>query len=155
MLKASDAKPEAWVRYRKEVERRSRGPHRAPLLRGMGWVGAAQNFFARFAAFHPSKPNPGLLGAAPRGPAAQGRIILRALDGLTPQPSIPLRSSRAKRSSQALTLVLWADIIKIEGSNRFHLKSVKRQRILWSNPLKSSENSVALAAHFSVCTLAA
>lgn len=31
----------------KGPERRSRGPHRAPLLRGMGWVGAAQEFFAR------------------------------------------------------------------------------------------------------------
>jgi hypothetical protein len=59
MLKVSNAKPEAWVRYRKELST----------------VGAAQEFCARSAAFRPSNPKPGLLGAAAREPAAQGKVV--------------------------------------------------------------------------------
>lgn len=38
-------------------------------------------FFARSAALRPSKPKPGLLGAAAREPAAQGRNLFSDFDG--------------------------------------------------------------------------
>jgi hypothetical protein len=48
------------------------------LEKGQSAVGAVQNF-ARSAAFRSSKPKPGLLGAAMRKPAAQGKDRFQAL----------------------------------------------------------------------------
>jgi len=62
MLKASKAKPEAWVRYRKELNA----------------VGAEQELFVRAPLlFVPASQTTGLLAAAARGPGAQGRLVYK------------------------------------------------------------------------------
>ena len=53
-----------------------------------GWILNAlsyESFFARSAALRPSKPESGMLGAAARGPAAQGEILFSALYGTISQ----------------------------------------------------------------------
>ena len=57
---------------------------------------AKLNRCARFAAFSPRKPTPGFLGAAARGPAAQGRNFFRAFTaGLRRLCSLSLASASA------------------------------------------------------------
>lgn len=70
---------------------------------------AAQEFLRALRCFSSQQAKPRLLGAAMRGPAAQGRNSFS--DALRPDFATldSLCSSRAKRSSQALALVSWGE----------------------------------------------
>ena len=94
-----------WVRpgfAKRRTERRRACPERSRRVRH-------RNFCARFAAFRPNKSKPDLLGSscARVCDARKGDFQ----DALQPDFAAldSLRSSRAKRSSQALTLVSWAE----------------------------------------------
>jgi hypothetical protein len=102
-----------------------------------------RNVCARSAAFRPSKPNPKLAGSScaracgARKDRFQDALTARlpsphrAKTGLVGDPDFAaldsLRSSRAERSSQALTLVSWAKLWKDTVANpAVSVKSAER-----------------------------
>jgi hypothetical protein len=56
-----------------------------------------------------------------------GKAICSRQDGPTSQPSISLRSSRAKRSSRALTRVLWTEGVRNSESSHILPQKLKKQ----------------------------